>query len=160
MPRAGTLRAMNARTPVAHAASTPRTEGTGAVTALCVLLLAEAAFALTVTILLSLLAGEQRGTIGGDEGIAAENATRFAAGGAILFAIAAYVAFRGARRRRSWSWTIGAVLQLVLAVAAGIAMFAAGESGATPAYLLAFGLAAVTMLLLSTSQVRRALGQA
>jgi hypothetical protein len=151
---------MNARTPAASTASTPRVEGAGAVTALCVLLLAEAAFALTVTILLSLLAGEQRGTIGGEEGIAAENATRFAAGGAILFAIAAYVAFRGARRRRAWSWTLSAVLQLILAVVAGIAMISAGASGAIPAYLIAFALAAVTMLLLSTSQVRRALGQA
>jgi hypothetical protein len=130
------------------------------VTALCILLLAEAGFALAVTILLSLLAGDQRGTIGGEEGIAAENATRFAAGGAILFAIAAYVAFRGARRRRSWSWALSALLQLVLAVGAGIAMVAAGASGAIPAYLVAFGLAAVTMILLSTSQVRRALGQA
>ncbi|MCA1587424.1 MAG: hypothetical protein LC744_01740 [Chloroflexi bacterium] len=151
---------MNARTPVAHAASSPRAEGAGAVTALCILLLAEAAFALAVTILLSLLAGEQRRTIGGDEGIAAENATRFAAGGAILFAIAAYVALRGARRRRSWSWTLSAVLQLVLAVTAGIAMISAGASGAIPGYLIAFGLAAAIMLLLSTSQVRRALGQA
>jgi hypothetical protein len=151
---------MNARTPVVSAATTPRAQGAGAVTALSILLLAEAAFALAVTILLSLLAGEQRGSIGGEEGIAAENATRFAAGGAILFAIAAYVAFRGARRRRSWSWTLSAVLQLVLAVAAGIAMVAAGASGATAGYLVAFGLAAVTMILLSTTQVRRALGQA
>jgi len=151
---------MNARTPVVSAASSPRARGAGAVTALSILLLAEAAFALAVTILLSVLAGDQRGAIGGAEGIAAENATRFAAGGAILFAIAAYVAFRGARRRRSWSWTLSAVLQLILAVAAGIAMVAAGASGATAAYLVAFGLAAVTMLLLSTSQVRRALGQA
>lgn len=159
-PRAGTLRAMNARTPVASAATSPRADGAGAVTALAILLLLQAAFALAVTVFLSLLAGDQRGAIGGEAGIAAENATRFAAGGAILFAILAYVAFRGARRRRSWSWTLGAVLQLILAVAAGIAMVVAGASGLTAAYLVAFGLAAVTMLLLCTSGVRRALGQA
>ncbi|HEX9609282.1 MAG TPA: hypothetical protein VGA26_00710 [Candidatus Limnocylindria bacterium] len=152
---------MNARTPVVTAASSPRAQGgEGAVTALSILLLLQAVFALAVTIFLSLLAGDQRSAIGGEAGIAAENATRFAAGGAILFAILAYVASRGARRRRSWSWTLGAVLQLILAVAAGIAMIVAGASGLTAAYLVAFGLAAVTMLLLSTSAVRQALGQA
>jgi hypothetical protein len=152
MPSAATLRAMNARTPALGDSTSTRAEGAGLVAALCILLLVEAAFALAVTILLSLVAGEQRG--------GAENSTRFAAGGAFLFAIAAYVAFRGARRRRSWSWTLAAVLQLVLAIAAGIAMVTAGEAGATTAYLVAFALAAGTMVLLSTSAVRRALGQA
>lgn len=142
---------MNAPTPVASASTHPRVQGSGAVTTLCVLLLAEAAFALVVTIFLSLVAGEQSG--------GAETSTRFAAGGAILFAIAAYVAFRGAWRRRSWSWTLGAVLQLVLAIAAGIAMVTAGEGAAPVVYLVAFALAAGTMILLSTSAVRRALGQ-
>lgn len=151
MPSAATLRAMNAPTPAVSASTSPRVHGSGAVTALSVLLLAEAAFALAVTIFLSLVAGEQSG--------GAETSTRFAAGGAFLFAIAAYVAFRGARRRRSWSWTLGAVLQLLLAIAAGIAMVTAGEAGATAAHLVAFALAAGTMVLLSTSAVRRALGQ-
>jgi len=151
VPSAVTLRAMNVRTPVVSASSAHRAQGSAAVTALCILLLAEAAYALVVTIFLSLVAGEQ--------GTAAETSTRFAAGGTFLFAIAAYVAFRGARRRRSWSWTLSAILQLILAVGAGIAMVTAGEEGATPAYLIAFALAAGTMLLLSTSGVRRALGQ-
>lgn len=158
MPSAATLRAMNARTPAVGASTSDRAQGAGLVSALSILLLAEAAFALAVTILLSLVAGE-RGSVAGEAAIAAENSTRFAAGGAFLFAIAAYVAFRGARRRRSWSWTLAAVLQLVLAIAAGIAMVAAGEATATAAYLAAFALAAVTMILLSMSPVRRALGQ-
>jgi hypothetical protein len=142
---------MNAPTPVVSASTGTRVQGSGAVTTLCVLLLAEAAFALVVTIFLSLVAGEQSGS--------AETSTRFAAGGAILFAIAAYVAFRGAWRRRSWSWTLAAVLQLVLAIAAGIAMVTAEEGAAPVVYLIAFALAAGTMTLLSTSAVRRTLGQ-
>ena len=151
MPSAVTLRAMNVRTPAVGTPTSHGAEGSAAVGALCFLLLLEAAFALIVTIVLSLVAGEQGG--------AAETSTRFAAGGTILLAIAAYVAYRGARRRRSWSWTLSALLQLILAVGAGIAMVTAGEEGATPAYLIAFALAAATMLLLSTSGVRRALGQ-
>ncbi|MEP7081762.1 MAG: hypothetical protein ABI841_02170 [Chloroflexota bacterium] len=142
---------MNARTPVVSAPTTPRAQGSAAIGALCFLLLLEAAFALVVTIGLSLVAGEQGG--------GAETSTRFAAGGTFLFAIAAYVAYRGARRHRSWAWTLSAILQLILAIGAGIAMVTAGENGVTPAYLIGFALAAATMLLLSTSGVRRALGQ-
>ena len=142
---------MTARTPVVQASSAHRARGSATVGLLCLLLLLEAAFALVVTIFLSLWAGEQGG--------GAETSTRFAAGGTFIFAIAAYVAYRGARRHRSWSWTLSAVLQLVLAIGAGIAMVTAGEDGVSPAYLVAFALAAATMLLLSTSGVRRALGQ-
>lgn len=142
---------MNVRSPVAGVSTSPRAQGSAAVGVLCFLLLAEAAFALVLTVLLSLVAGEQGG--------GAETSTRFAAGGTFLLAIAAYVAYRGARRRRSWSWTLSAILQLILAVGAGIAMVTAGEEAVTPAYLVAFALAAGTMLLLSTSGVRRALGQ-
>ncbi|MGZ8474982.1 MAG: hypothetical protein ACXWWQ_01980 [Candidatus Limnocylindria bacterium] len=142
---------MTARTPVVRASSGPRAQGSATVGLLCFLLLLEAAFALVMTIFLSLWAGEQGG--------GAETSTRFAAGGTFIFAIASYVAYRGARRHRSWAWTLSAVLQLVLAIGAGIAMVTAGEDGVTPAYLIAFALAAATMLLLSTSGVRRALGQ-
>lgn len=151
MPSAVTLRAMTARTPVVRASSSPRAQSSASVGVLCLLLLLEAAFALVVTIFLSLWAGEQ----GGD----AETSTRFAAGGTFLFAIAAYIAYRGVRRHRSWGWTWSAVLQLVLAIGAGLSMVTAGEDGVGPAYLIAFGLAAGTLLLLSTSGVRRALGQ-
>jgi low temperature requirement protein LtrA len=131
----------------------------GAVTLLWLLLLAEALLGLAAAIGLSLVAGGYRESLAGDIGLAAEESTRFAAGGAFLFAIAAYVASRGVRRRRPWSWTLAAVLQLVAAIAAAIAMFAAGASGITVAYLAAFALAAVTMLVLSTSRVRQELGQ-
>lgn len=155
-----TLRAMNAQTPRHGTTTSDRADRAGTVTALWVLLLAEAALGLVVTIFLSGVAGEYRSSLAGDAGVAAEESTRFAAGGAFLFAIGAFVAALGARRRRPWSWTLGAVLQLILAVAAGIALFAAGAEGASAAYLVAFALAAGTMLLLSASQVRRALGQA
>lgn len=137
-----------------------RAAGPGMVTALWVLLLAEAALGLLVAIYLSGVASDYRTSLAGSEGIAAEESTRFAAGGAFLYAIAAFVAAVAARRRRSWSWTLSAALQLVLAIAAGIALFAAGAEGASTAYLVAFALAAATMLLLSVSGVRRALGQA
>lgn len=149
---------MNARTPY-HPGRAGPTARSGTVTALWVLLLAEAVLGVAVAIILSNVAGDQYASLG-DSGSAAEESTRFAAGGAILFAIAALTAAIGARRRRSWSWTLGAVLQLVLAIAAGIALFAAGAEGASAAYLVAFALAAGTMILLSTSGVRRALGQA
>lgn len=155
-----TLRGMNARAPADRTAITPYAPRAASTTPLWVLLLLEAAFALVVTILLSILAGEHRSSTPGEAGIAAENSTRFAAGGAFLFAIAAYIAHRGVRRRRSWAWTLSAVLQLILAVAAGLAMFAAEESGVTAAHLVALALAAVTMVVLSTPGVRRALGQA
>ena len=148
---------MNARTPY-HSGTVKPIARSGTVTALWVLLLAEAVLGVVVAILLSNAAGDQYAAVGA--GTAAEESTRFAAGGAILFAIAAFTAAMGARRRRSWSWTLGAVLQLILAIAAGIALFAAGTEGASAVYLVAFALAAATMILLSTSQVRQALGQA
>ena len=148
---------MNARTPY-HPGTVKPTARSGTVTALWVLLLAEAVLGVVVAILLSNVAGDQYAAVGA--GTAAEESTRFAAGGAILFAIVAFTAAMGARRRRSWSWTLGAVLQLILAIAAGIALFAAGTEGASAVYLVAFALAAGTMILLSTSQVRQALGQA
>jgi len=120
------------------------------------LLIGEAALGLGVTIFLSLAAAALGNAIGGDEGRATEERLRFAAGGAILFAIAALVASRGARRRRPWAWTLSALLQLVLAIGTGVAIIVAAWH---PADLLGFGLAAVVMLVLSTASVRRALGQ-
>jgi heme A synthase len=81
---------------------------------------------------------------------------RFAAGFAFVFAIVATFASRGARRRRPGSWTLAAILQLILAVGTGIAILVATWH---PIYLVGFALAAVVMLVLSTASVRRALGQ-
>jgi ATP/ADP translocase len=148
---------MNARTsPPIAARARPATRRT--VTVLWILLLAEAALGLFMAIYLSDVAGDYRSALG-DAGIEREEPTRFAAGGAFVFAIAAFIASNGARRHRMWSWTLAAVLQLILAIVAGIALFAAGGEGSPAAYLLAFALAAATMILLSTAPVRRALGQ-
>ena len=117
------------------------------------LLLAEAAGGLVLTIVLSMaasLVGEQRGAD-------AEVPLQFAAGGALLLAILAAIASRGARRRRSWSWTLAAMLQVVIAVAAGIAILNVEWH---PIYLVPFGAAVLVMVVLSNASVRRALGQA
>jgi hypothetical protein len=119
-------------------------------------LLGEAVLGVAVAVFLSVLAVALRDFIGGDAGRSAEVNVRFAAGGAILFAIAAALASRGARRRRRWAWTLTVLLQLVLAVGTGLAIMIATWH---PAYLIGFALAAVVMLVLSTSSVRRALGQ-
>ena len=136
-----------------------RRERSAAITALWCLLLVEALLGVVVAVLLSLVAGGQRSALEGEVGLAAEEGTRWAAGGAFVFAIGALVAAIATRRRRPWSWNLSAILQLILAIAAAIAMFRAGAAGMTAAYLVAFALAAGTMLLLSTPQVRRALGQ-
>jgi hypothetical protein len=120
------------------------------------LLLAEAAAALVLAIFLSLLAGAQGELVGGDAGRSTEEALRFAAGGAVLFAILVAVASRGARRRRPWSWTLAAMLQVIVAVATGAAVLVTEWH---PLYLAGFAFAAVTMLVLSAASVRRALGQ-
>ena len=134
----------------------PRTEsrvlGIGLLRAL---LLGEAVLGLVTAIGLSMLAG-QHASLGSEAGRAAEQTLRFVAGFAFLFAILAAFASRGARRRRTWAWTLAAVLQLTLAIGTGIAMLVAAWH---PAYLLGFALAAVVMLVLSAPSVRRALGQ-
>lgn len=119
-------------------------------------LLAEAALAVSVAVFLSLLAAAMRDFVGGDAGRAAEEAIRFAAGAAFLFAIFAAVASRGARRRRSWSWTLAALLQVAAAIGTGVAVLTAAWH---PALLVGFAAPAAVMLVLSTSSVRRALGQ-
>jgi hypothetical protein len=120
------------------------------------LLLVEAAATLALAILLSMLAGGTADFLGGDVGASAETTLRFAAGGAFLFAIFAAIASRGARRRRTWAWTMAAVLQVILAIGTGIAVLTAEWH---PIYLVGFAMAAVVMTVLSTAAVRRALGQ-
>jgi peptidoglycan/LPS O-acetylase OafA/YrhL len=139
---------MNAADAAAPAAadSLDRTPVVGVLRAL---LLGEAAVGLALTILLSMVASG----VGGST----EETIRFAAAGAFLFAIFAAIASRGARRRRSWAWTMAAILQVILAIGTGIAVFVAEWQ---PAYLIGFGLAVVVMLVLSVASVRRALGQA
>lgn len=116
--------------------------------ALRVLLLTEAALTLGLAIFLSMLAA--------DAGRAAEETIRFAAGGAFLFAIFAAVASRGARRRRSWSWTLAALLQVAAAIGTSVAIMTATWH---PAFLVGFAAPAAVMLVLSTPSVRGALGQ-
>ncbi len=140
-----------------HTASPPTTSPrVGGIGVLRALLLTEAALALGLTIFLSLLASGLRDFLGGDAGRAAEETVRFVAGGAFLFVIGAALASRAARRRLSWAWTLAAVLQLVLAIGTAAAVMVADWHSV---YLLGFGLAAAAMLVLSTSSVRRALGQ-
>lgn len=132
--------------PMRSTPTTPRVLGIGALRAL---LLGEAALGLVLAIGLSMLAARLGDPVD-------EQNIRFAAGGAFLLAILAAVASRGARKRRAWSWTLSAVIQLIIAVATGIAILTLDWH---PAYLLAFALAAVVMLVLSFGSVRRALGQ-
>jgi hypothetical protein len=120
-------------------------------------LLGEAALALVLTIFLSMAAGAARDSIGGDAGRSTEVSLQFAAGAAFLFAIFAAIASRGARRRRGWSWTMAAILQVLLAIGTGIAVMTAEWH---PVYLVGFGLAAAVMLILSSASVRNALGKA
>jgi peptidoglycan/LPS O-acetylase OafA/YrhL len=119
-------------------------------------LLAEAAGALALAIFLSLLAGAQAEFVGGDAARSTEEALRFAAGGAVLFGILAAVASRGARRRRPSAWTLAAMLQVVVAVATGVAVLVTEWH---PLFLVGFAIAAIVMFVLSAASVRRALGQ-
>lgn len=116
------------------------------------LLLSQALLGLGLAVFFSLLAAAARDFLGPG----AEVNVRFAAAGAFVFAIFAAIASRGARRRRGWAWTMAAVLQLILAIGTATAVIVAEWS---PLYLFGFGLAAVTMLILSTTAVRRSLGQ-
>jgi len=143
---------MTAQTAAQRAGSTPdaRVPMVGVLRAL---LIGEALAGLVVAIFLSLGAS----VIGAEQGADAEVPVRFAAGGALILGIFALIASRGARRRRSWAWTMAAVLQVILAVATGIAVLILEWS---PTYLVAFGAAVIVMLVLSTTSVRRALGQA
>jgi hypothetical protein len=120
------------------------------------LLIGEALAGIAVAIFLSMLAAGLRDFLGGDAGRAAEESVRFAAGGAFVFAILAAIGSRGARKRKTWSWTLAALLQVILAVGTGVAVMVAEWH---PLFLIGFAVAAVVMLVLSTTSVRRALGQ-
>jgi len=120
------------------------------------LLLGEAGGALALAIFLSLLAGGQAAFVGGESARSTEEGLRFAAGGTVLFAILAAAASRGARKRKGWAWTLSAMLQVIAAVATGIAVLATEWH---PLFLVGFAAAALVMLVLSTTSVRRALGQ-
>ena len=144
--------APTAAAPITTVDATPRVPMIGLLRAL---LLSEAVAGVVLAIFLSLLAAAER-DLGGDAGRAAEETLRFAAGGAFLFAIFAAIASRGARRRRGWAWTLAAILQVVLAIGTGVAIMAAEWQNV---FLIGFGAAAIVMLVLSTTSVRRALGQ-
>ena len=120
------------------------------------LLIGEAVATLALAVFLSMLAAGLRDSLGGDAGRAAEESVRFAAGAAFLFSIFAAIASRGARRRRAWSWTLAAILQVVLAIGTGLAVMVADWH---PIFLVGFAAAAIVMLALSATSVRRALGQ-
>lgn len=146
----------------AETASVPRrtpaatTTSVLAIGLLRVLLLAEAALGVALAIILSMLASDLRDSISGEAGLLAEQNVRFGAGFSFVFALLAALASRGARRHRAGSWTLAALLQLILAVGTGIAIVTTPWQ---PAYLLGFALATAVMIVLSTGSVRRALGQ-
>jgi hypothetical protein len=142
-----------AAAPISTVDAVPRVPMIGLLRAL---LLSEAVAGLVLAILLSLLAAAERDFLGGDAGRAAEQTLRFAAGGAFMFAVFAAIASRGARRRRGWAWTLAAILQVVLAIGTGIAIMAVEWQGF---FLIGFAAAAIVMLVLSATSVRRALGQ-
>ena len=141
---------------VAPAPQMGATERVPLVGVLRTLLIGEAVLGLGLTVFLSLAAAALGDATGGDEGLAVEERLRFAAGGAIIVAIGALIASRGARRRRPWAWTLAALLQLVLAIGTGVAILVAGWH---PVEAVGFGLAIAVMFVLSTASVRRALGQ-
>ncbi len=118
------------------------------------LLLIEAMLGVGLTIILSSVAAGVRNLSPDD--IGADVGVRFVAAGAFVLAALAAIAARGVRRRRSWSWTLSALIQLALAIGTGAAVLAADWH---PGYLAAFLLAGLVMMVLSTASVRRALGQ-
>jgi peptidoglycan/LPS O-acetylase OafA/YrhL len=117
------------------------------------LLLLEAAAMLAATIFLSMLAAGVESFLGDGSG---ETTIRFAAGGTFIFAILAAFASRGVRRRRGSAWTLAAMLQVVMAVGTGVAILV---SEWHPVFLVGFALPTLVMLVLSSSVVRRELGQ-
>ncbi|MBW3612331.1 MAG: hypothetical protein KY392_00560 [Chloroflexi bacterium] len=147
---------MNAVSTAAHALPATPIARIPLLGALRGLLVSQAVLTLGLAIFLSLVAAGLRDALGGDAGRAAETSVRFAAGAAFLFAVFAAIAARGARRRRRWSWTMAAVLQLVLAIGTSVAVMLVEWH---PIYLFGFALAGITMVVLSTGVVRRALHQ-
>ena len=145
------MTALPTATPTRDATRAPASRNAGLILTRALLLI-EAALTLGLSIFLSLLAA----ALGDFSGPDAETTVRWASAAAFLFAIAAAIASRGVRRRRGWAWTTAAVLQLILAVGTGIAVLNAEWH---PAYLIGFGLPALTMLVLCLPTVRRELGQ-
>jgi hypothetical protein len=141
-----------ARTVATPESPAPLSTSVPMIGALRVLLWVEAIGGLLVAIFLSMAAA----TLGAREGTSAEEPLRFVAAGAFVLAILALVASRGARKRRPWGWTLAAMLQVIIAVATGIAVLVAEWH---PLYLIGFALAAIVMMVLSTTVVRRTLGQ-
>lgn len=126
----------------------------GSLRLLLLLLVLESVAGLFLSIAFTLVAAGLR-TLP-DAQIGAGDGVQFAAAGAFILAIAALIAVHGARRRRTWAWTLAALLQLPLAIGTGVAVL--GEDW-HPAYLIGFVLAALVMIVLSLAPVRRALGQ-
>lgn len=118
-------------------------------------LLLEAAAGVALAVILSLVATGIRDLNPDD--IGADAGVRFAAAGAVLLAVALAIVARGVRRRRSWSWTAAAMVQVLIAIGTAAAVFIADWH---PAYLVGSGVAAALLVLLSMPDVRRALGQA
>ena len=143
------MTAQTAAPPAPTTTETPRERMVGVLRAL---LLTEAAGGQVLAILLSMAASH----VGADQGPDAEVPLHFAAAGAFQLGVFDAIASRGARRRRSGSWTLAAMLQVVIAVATGITIFSLEWH---PLDLVPFAAAALVMLVLSTSSVRRALGQ-
>lgn len=110
------------------------------------LLLLEALGLLAVTIYLSMIASDS----------VDETTIRFAAGGCIILAILAASASRRVRRRRNSGWTLAAILQVIVAIGTGAAVLVAEWH---PLLIIGFAFPALIMLVLSTGEVRRALGQ-
>ena len=113
---------------------------------LTALLAIESAAALGACVFLSMLAPRADG--------GTMVALQFAAGGLLLFAIAAYVAARKAYRRRRWVHTFTAVLQLLVVVAIFAATIAGGWQ---PAFLIGLVLAAALLAVLTMPSLTEAL---
>ncbi len=107
----------------------------------------EALGLLAVTIYLSMIAADS----------VDETAIRFAAGGCIILAILAASASRRVRRRRNSGWTLAAILQVIVAIGTGAAVLVAEWH---PLLTIGFAFPTLIMLVLSTGELRRELGQA
>ncbi len=130
------------------------TDGVRSVEALRWALLLEAAAGVALAVILSLVATGIRNLNPDD--IGADAGVRFAAAGAFLLTVALAIVARGVRRRRSWSWTAAAMVQVLVAIGTAAAVLIADWH---PAYLIGLGVAAALLVLLSMPAVRRALGQ-
>lgn len=124
----------------------PASRRPASVVLLTLLLAVESAVALGACVFLSMLAP----TAGDGTTVALQ----FAAGGLLLFAIAAYVGARKAYRRRRWVHTFTAILQLLVVVSIFVATVAGGWQ---PAFLVGLVLAAALLAVLSMPSLSEAL---